>query len=222
MSFGPKMRLKVGDIDIELAPIAKEDLSAFVDGGIQERTVTRYLQLEVAPVLEDEHDWFEKTRTDRDALVWGVYDTTNDQRVLIGTTGVTSIQRRPVYQATSGVLIFRRDYWGKGIASSIHKARTWYLFTQVGLERIKSAYLASNLGSWKALEKSGYSYVYTERNFKFVDGKLEHEICIECLNPSPDAWRRWWGMDRPTKRALAARKQTLAALEWAEQNVQLL
>lgn len=222
MAFGPIMRLKVDELEIELAPLRQSDLESFISPGLQQASVSRYLMLRVAPVLEDEHEWFEKTRTDKNSIHWGVYDITDGKRVLIGTTGVTGIVREPLKQATSGVLIFRKDYWGKGIASHIHKARTWYLFTHVGLVRIMSAVIQGNVASLKALEASGYSVVYTERNTTFGDGRLRHQDNLECLNPSPDVWRQWWGSDRPTKRSVEARKRTLDALAWAEQNVSLL
>lgn len=222
MAYGPVMRVHVGEFLIELAPLKREDMSDFVLYGLQLRSVTQYLSLRVAPTLEDEYEWFEKTRTDRTSLIWGIFDITDNKRVVIGTTGVSDIQYHPIAQATSGVVIFRKEYWGKGIATAIHKTRTWYLFEQHGIERIKSAYLGDNIGSWKALEASGYSYVYTERNDKFVSGKMLHKICLECLNPSSYAWRRWWGDDRPTKKAIEARKRAIEALSWAEQNVTLL
>jgi RimJ/RimL family protein N-acetyltransferase len=119
-------------------------------------------------------------------------------------------------------MIFRKEYWGKGIASSIHKARTWFAFQHLGLHRVKSAVIQGNVGSLKALSRSGYSLVYVERNEQFINGQLRHLDCLECLNPSESFWNQWWHGDRPPKRALEARKCTQEALVWAEENVELL
>lgn len=233
MAFGPIIRFTVGDLRIELAPLTKESVSEFVNlehgGGLQQRTVSRYLGMEWAPTAEDELEWFDKTRADKSSLVWGIWlieDKDGTQtRTIIGNSALTNIDKdghtRLVRQATSGSLIFRKEYWGKGIASAAHKARTWYAFEQLGLHRIKSAVIQANGGSRKALERSGYTLVYSERNEQFSDGQFHHLDCLECLNPSDLFWNQWWHGDRPSKAAREARALTREALAWAEENVEL-
>ena len=126
-----------------------------------------------------------------------------------------------IRQATSGSVIFRPEYWGKGIASAAHKARTWYAFTQLGLHRIKSAVIQANGGSRKALERSGYTLVYTERNEQYSDGQFHHLDCLECLNPLDLFWSQWWHGNRPTKASREARQRTCEVLNWADKNVEL-
>ena len=221
MTFGPIMQVKVGELEIELAPIKKTDLPAFISPGLQQASVSRYLTISMAPTLEDEEEWYEKTRTDKNSRVWGIWVREGDARKLIGSTALNSITWSPVLQATSGSLIVDQSYWGKGIASSIHKVRTWYAFQHMGLHRIKSAVLHGNVGSSKALDRSGYVLVYTERNEQFIDGSLRHMDCFECLNPSDPLWSQWWHGDRPSKRQMEARQRTREAMAWAEQNVTL-
>lgn len=230
MSFGPIMRFTVGDLRIELAPLSKESVSEFINlehgGGLQRHSVTRYMGMGVAPVLEDEESWFEQVRTKKNRLVWGIWIIQeNGERILIGNSALDDIDTdghsRLIRQATSGSLIFRPEFWGKGIASAAHKARTWYAFQHLGLHRIKSAVLQDNGGSRKALERSGYTFVYTERNEEYGDGKFQHLDCLECLNPIEIFWSQWWNADRPTKLSREARKLTLEVMEWAEKNVEL-
>jgi RimJ/RimL family protein N-acetyltransferase len=222
MAFGPIMQFTAkNNLQVELAPIAKEDMGAFVSPGMQQASVSRYLSRWAAPVLEDEHEWYEKVRTQDNSAVWGIWVIENGTRKLIGSSGLESIERLPIHQATSGSLIFDTSYWGKGIASSAHKARTWYGFQHMGLVRIKSAVIHGNVGSRTALERSGYIHHSVERNVEFIDGQLHHMDNLECLNPADWAWRQWWGNDRPTKRALAARTDTRATMDWAENNVTL-
>lgn len=229
MAFGPIMQFKVGELNIELAPLTKEVMGEFISnahgGGMQRHTVTRYLGRSAAPVLEDEFDWFEKTRQDKNTLVWGIWLIDEDStRTLIGNSSLFGFDEGHttlVAQATSGSQIFRPEYWGKGIASAAHKARTWYAFEHLGLHRVKSAVIQANAGSRKALERSGYNFVYTERNEQFGDGQLQHMDCLECLNPADLFWKQWWHGDRPTRSAIEARKRTLEALEWAATHVTL-
>lgn len=223
MAFGPIMQLKIGELEIELAPLKKEDMEAFVSPGMQQDVVTRFIGVWSAPVLEDEHEWFEKIRKEKNSLIWGIFDVSNQKRIAIGTTGISDISFCPgLAQAESGMQIFNQEYWGKGIASHIHKARAWYMFVHFGLYRIKSGVLRGNFASLKALEKSGYRRTFVERNFAFANGKLRHLDSLECLNPNEPFWSQWWGSDKPTKASLQARDRTLAALDWAQQNVTLL
>ena len=220
MAFGSKMSLSVNDLTIELAPLTKEVMGDFVTG-MQQYSVTKYLGRRLAPTLEDELEWFDKTRADKTAIVWGIWVIKDNKRVLIGNTALTDIERKHIHQATSGSMIFRKEYWGRGIASHVHKARTWYAFQHLGLHRIRSAVIHGNIASLKALEKSGYNRVYVERNTQYVDGQLRHQDNLECLNPLDSFWTAWWHGERPTAQALAARSRTRGALKWAEDNVQL-
>ena len=230
MAFGPIMRLTVGELQIELAPITKEAVKEVVSiehgGGIQRHSVHRYLGMASAPTEEDELDWFEKTRADKKSLVWGIWLIEANERTLIGNSALTGIGEDGhtgfIRQATTGSMIFRKEYWGKGIASAAHKARTWYAFEQLGLHRLKSAVIQGNGGSLKALERSGYTFVYTERNEAFIDGALRHLDCLECLNPLDLFWSQWWHGERIPAKARTSRALTLETLKWARQNVELL
>jgi RimJ/RimL family protein N-acetyltransferase len=222
MAFGPIMQLKVGELQIELSPLTKNDMGEFVAPGMQQASITRYLAHHSAPVLEDELEWFEKTRNEKNSLTWGIFVIEAETRLLIGNTTLMDITHDYLIQSTSGSMIFRKEFWGKGIASAIHKARTWYAFEHLGHTRIKSAVMHGNIASRKALEKSGYTLVYVERNMMFVEGELHHQDNLECLNPAEEPWSRWWGKDQPTEDAIAAREKTRASMKWAEENVILL
>lgn len=223
MAFGPIMRFSAKDnLQVELAPLAKENMAAFVSPGMQQASVFRYLGRQTAPVLEDEQEWYDKTRTETNTLVWGIWAIEEQGRKLIGSSSFDDIEHKYIRQATSGSLIFDLNYWGKGIASSAHKARTWYGFQHMGLVRIKSAVIHGNVGSRTALERSGYFFHSLERNVEFVDGSLHHMDNLECLNPADWAWRQWWGDDHPTETAAITRKLTLNTMDWAEKNVTLL
>lgn len=222
--LGPIMRVQVNDkLSVRLAPFAKEDLGAFIeDGGMQRRSTTRYMGMDFAPTIETEQEWYDKIRTSPKYMVWGIWSESGGRKTLIGNTALSNLEESPFRQMTSGSVIFNQDYWGKGIASAIHKARTWYAFREMNLARVKSAVLLPNVASKKALQKSGYFFHSLERNEQFANGAFQHLENFECLNPSKYEWSRWWGDDTPTKAALEAREVTLAALKWADENVELL
>ncbi len=220
MAFGSIMQLKVGRLNIELAPLNKDVMGEFIRPGMQSVSITKYLETK-AKVLEDEYEWYEKVRTDSDSIVWGIWVIGGDERELIGTSSLHNIKKDFFFEAGSGSLIFKNEYWGKGIASAIHQARTWYAFHVIGIDRIRSEVIQGNIASRRALEKSGYYLTHVTRNSKFVEGRLHHMDQLECINPGASIWKRWWGDDRPTKTAREARLRTQDAMKWASKNVTL-
>ncbi len=221
MALGCTMRFAVGDMAVEMAPFSREDVLAFIPGMARMSTV-RYISFHTAQTAETEQEWYDKVIKDKSSFIWGLWAIENGERTLIGNSALTNITKDHIIQATSGSVITNQLYWGRGIASAAHMARAWYVFEQYGMHRIKSAVIQGNQRSRRALEKSGYSYVYTERNEQFIEGTLRHLDCFECLNPADWAWKAWWGEDTPTQAAVTAREKTQYALEWAAQNVELL
>lgn len=219
MAFGPILRISEPNRTIELAPFSKEESLEFVSPGMQQLHVTKYLSRRSAPVAEDEYAWHDKVRTTKNQLTWGVWVTTNGTRELIGASSLDNISYSHTNQATSGIQICKTEYWGQGIASIAHRARTWYAFTQMGLHAVKSEVIQGNGASRRALEKVGYSLTHTERNYTFIDGALRHLDHLELLNPNDTFWSQWWGSDVPTQKALEARTRTAETLAWCEEHI---
>ncbi len=219
MAFGPIMTIPNKNHTIILAPFEREDSLEFINPGMQQMGVTKYLSRRSAPVTDDEYEWYESIRKAKDNVIWGVWLEHNKTRELVGVTELMEIRYSHVNQATSGIQISKPEYWGMGIASLAHRARTWYAFEQMGLHRVKSAVIHGNIASRKALEKVGYTSVYTERNDMFVDGQLRHTDCLELLNPAETFWAQWWGSDTPGEEAAKARERTVETLQWCEKHL---
>lgn len=224
MSFGPIMRFTVGELHIELSAFAKSDMGEFINPGMNQVSVNRYLSFHTSNTIEDEEAWYDRVRQDKTSMTWGIWLVEGEKKTLIGNTALHDIFISPALfrQATSGSMIFRQEYWGKGIASAAHKARTWYAFHHLGLHRIMSVVIQGNVGSRTALSRSGYTLVYVERNMAFIDGSPRHQDNLECLNPNDPFWSQWWQGERPTKRSIEARQLTRDVLAWAEKNVKLI
>lgn len=232
MAFGPIIKFKTNDLNLELAPLTRDDMSEFINyehgGGLQRYSVTKFLGMSTAPTLEDELDWYDKARTESSRVLWGVYiinDETgareligNSALVNIGKIGHTTLFRH----AISGSVIFKPEYWGRGIASAAHKVRVWYAFEHLGLSSIKSGVIQGNGGSSKALGRSGYVYTHTDRNDQYSDGELHHTDNFECLNPLDLFWDKWWRDETPSEAYLEGRQKSLEAIAWAKENAELV
>lgn len=228
MTFGPVIQFKASDLSIELAPIPKESARMHVDidhasHGLNQHSVTQYLPASRAYTDEDEQEWWEKVRGDSTRIVWGIWVLHPDgTRELIGNSTLFDIQNGVVRQAESGSMLFNKKYWGKGIARAAHKVRTSYAFRELGLHRITSGVMVGNEASKRALVSSGYVLRATDRNVRYVHGKLIHAEYFECINPIDAFWSVWWGDDTPTDEYLAARTRTEDVLDWVQKNAELL
>ena len=221
MAFGPIMKFTVGELEVEMAPFTRDEAIATFVPGMAQHSVTKFIGSAGVQTAETEGEWYDQMIKKRDSYVWGIWVCENWGRNLIGSTSIMEVTMEPLKQGTTGISIVDKSYWGRGIAGACHRARTWFAFEQLATVRLKSAVYEGNEASKRAIEKVGYTSVYTERNDIFFDGKLHHKECFECLNPTSWAWNRWWRDDRPTRKSIEAREKTRQILEWAEGHVQL-
>jgi RimJ/RimL family protein N-acetyltransferase len=223
--FGPIMRFEARlGLKIEMAPISRTDMPVFIQaGGMQSYEVIKFLGRSNAPVLEDEYEWFDNARADKDDVIWGIYVVDAGQRTLIGNTGLHDVNGAmfsPCKSATSGFMIFRPEFWGKGIAGACHKARTMYAFDMLGLVCIRSGVIFENEASRRAVESVGYAVHHSDRMSGLHKGEPRRDYALMCVNPDKYVWAYWWRSSSPPKRWRDARVKTTKALEWARQNIE--
>ena len=213
---------QVRSLKIELAPLRRDSLSSLVSPGLQSHIVARYWGAESAPTIEDEVWRYDYIRTSKSTMTWGIW-LNEGSRKLIGLTNFHKIEhgRTGLKQARSATLISNRAYWGRGIATRVNMARTWFGFTELGITRIRSSVAQSNIASRKALEHCGYVHIGVERNAGYSDGALYHEDKFECVNPLDPFWSTWWGSDEPPQQSARARAVSNGAIEWAKANIEL-
>lgn len=145
MAFGPMMTVTTKrGLELELAPFARDELRPFVDG-FAHGTVTQYFAEHRAQTLETEQAWYDKTIADKESIVWGIWAKDGETWRLIGGTSLVNITRKHVHTATSGIIIVDKHYWGKGVASASHHARTWYAFENLGLHCINRLWCRATL-----------------------------------------------------------------------------
>ena len=224
--FGPIMHFKTKTgLSVELAPLKRTDMPAFVeDGGMQSYEVLKFLGRVTAPVLEDEYEWFDKVRKDDNDLVWGIYVVDGDSRIVIGTTGLHDINGTmwsPYRTATTGIMNISKEYWGQGIAGACHRARTMYAFDVLGLVVIRSGVIFENEASRRAVESVGYMIHHFDRMHGLYKGEPREDYALMCVNPDTFVWNYWWRRKKLDPQWHEARKKTGAALRWAHQNVEM-
>lgn len=225
--FGPIMRFTTRTgLEVELAPLASSDMPQFVvSGGMQSEIVTRFLGRQTAPTIEDEVEFFDKVRKDSTCVSWGIYAIVDGVRTLIGTSalhGIDSKEYDPFKIATSGFMIFRPEFWGKGIAGAAHCARTMFAFDLLGIVVIRSSVTIGNDASLRALQSVGYVIHHTDRKPGLNNGTPRVNNELWCVNPDKYTWNYFWRDARLADEWYEARKRSGLALRWAHDNVEFL
>lgn len=222
MAFGSIMRLKTSSgLNIELAPFTREEAELFVEG-FQKASVTRFLGNDIAQTRETEQAWYDAIQQDKLARIWGIWVVEKHSRKLIGNTSIEKVEMNNMPRATTGIVITDKNYWGKGIATATHKARSLYAFERMRIVRLMSYIYDGNEPSLRALEKVGYNLHHRTRNEMYNQGEWLAVNVMECINPLDWAWSLWWGNDRVPRKNLDACKAAAASLEWARHNVEML
>lgn len=222
MAFGPIMKLSTSTgLKLELAPFTREEAEIFTEG-FQKSSVTKFLSSDIAQTKETEQAWYDGILQDKLSRIWGIWVVEKNSRKLIGNTSIEKVEMSNMPRAVTGIVITDKNYWGKGIATAMHKARCFYAFERMRIVRLISYIYDGNEPSLRALEKVGYSLHHRTRNEMYNQGEWLAVNAMDCINPLDWAWSLWWGSDRVPRKNLEARKATEASLDWARKNVVML
>jgi RimJ/RimL family protein N-acetyltransferase len=203
-----------------LAPIERKHLTRFInesaDWGMQSYEVVKYLGRNIsAPSMKDEHEWWDKANAATDLLNWGIYVFERGQEKLVGNTSFSWQPDNAARCYVGGTLIFDRNYWSKGIASSANAATIAFVFNNLDGLSIRSAVLSPNIGSCKPHTNLGFVQVGTDYCISRRDGSTNHQYNFLMVNPSERSWNFFWGDAGVPQAFKNARKLTQRTLERA-------
>jgi RimJ/RimL family protein N-acetyltransferase len=74
-----------------------------------------------------------------------------------------------------------RAYQGKGYATEATKAIIRYGFDKIGFNKVQICVRPSNIKSKRVIEKCGFEYEGTLRDYFFIDGKYEGRMYYSLL-----------------------------------------
>ena len=167
--FGLNMRVVYEGLTVNLRPFTKADLPDLVSH-FNSMRIHMYTMGLYAQTLENEEEWYELNRKEKDSVVWAIIP--GKCKKAIGTTGLHHID---IYgSAVSGIIIWDPKWWKKGIATRAHLGRTLFAADYLNRLTIKSAARVANGGSVNALLRVGYNKTGLEpRTFlragRFID-----------------------------------------------------
>jgi ribosomal-protein-alanine N-acetyltransferase len=88
---------------------------------------------------------------------------------MIGSVGVSGINR--IHNRIEASYDLAKEYWGQGLMSRALKAVTDYAFQTRKFNRIEAVAMSENIGSYKVLEKCGFTFEGILRQHRFHKGK---------------------------------------------------
>lgn len=156
--FGMNMVIKHNGQIVRLRPITKKDIPELVKN-FSSMEINQYTQMLFGATMEGEEHWYEEKRTDKDCCVWAIQP--EKSKVAIGVTELGNITSR-VNSSNSGIVIWDKNWWGKGIATATHLGRTLFAADFLNRFTIRSSVRVPNIASKKALERVGYTLWGTE------------------------------------------------------------
>lgn len=145
------------------------------------------------PSLQQEAESFERWARDEASVHWRIVL----QERTIGSTWLSAIDWRN-RQAWQGMVIGARAEWGKGYGSEAVRLRTAFAFEDLGLERLETSTLATNVGMQRALERSGFRRIGVRQRRYLVQGVWQDEWIFELLAAE---WAQRPGRTRPRQGA---------------------
>ena len=189
--FGYPMRVEKEGIVVILRPLTTDDLPVIAKG-FGSLEVAKYLAQYAPKTIEDEREWYEKMRTSNDDVVGGI-----EHEELVGITGLHHLfdLRKPVVAPTSGIAIWNKSLWGRGVASRSHMARTLYAANHLYAARIDSTVRTVNVASIRALERVGYTKWGEEPRSVFREGMWLDTYHLTWFHP--DRVREFWPEGEP-------------------------
>jgi len=136
-------------------PLTPEDVGEEYVAWLNDPEINRFLETRfVDQSLETCRDFVGRMNADPLQHLFGMFDKECNRH--IGNIKLGPINRRHLL-ADIGLIIGRREFWGKGIATEAISLLRDYAFSEIGLHKLTAGCYSTNLGSAKAFEKAGFA-----------------------------------------------------------------
>lgn len=145
---------------------------------INDREVTRFLTMGLWPVSrKSEEEWLTNAASGRDPANKGFAIETKDE-VYLGGIG---LHRIDLVSGTAelGIVIGRKDYWGRGYGTDAAKTLLKHAFANLRLRKVILTVLGSNARAQKTYAKLGFKAVGCLKAHSLKEGQFEDLVYME-------------------------------------------
>jgi RimJ/RimL family protein N-acetyltransferase len=167
MILGKKTRLRA---------IEREDIPTFV-GWLNDPEVRQYLEMYLPLSMAEEEQWFEAYLKDSSSRIFAI--ETEDGET-IGNIGLHKLDWKN-RNATLGIVIAEKKYWGRGYGSDAIAALLGFAFREMNLHRIQLSVYEFNQRARRCYEKCGFRHEGTCREAFFSDGRYHASLLMAIL-----------------------------------------
>ncbi len=170
---------------VELGPVQREYLLKYVEW-LNDWEVSRFLTPGIPFLLnlDDETDWFERQRQDKDNIVFAIL--TLPEKQLIGNCGVHRLDWKN-RSGLFGIVIGDKNYWNKGYGTDATRTLLRFAFEQLGLNRVELEVYDFNPRAIRAYEKAGFRRDGVRRQALYRDGAFHDVYLMGILREDWDA-----------------------------------
>ncbi len=145
----PGEHVYLGQVRRDLAPVYRRWLNSLQ----MSRTMGVISDQGLPMTDQDEEDWFEAARSDKDSVLFGIYE--RESGLPVGNAGLSGV-RSHHRSAEFGIGIGEPWARGKGYGTEATKLVLDYGFTALGLHHIWLRCVAFNQAGIRAYEKAGF------------------------------------------------------------------
>lgn len=176
--FGCTFKIIGNNLNLILRPAVDSDVPKMTKD-LSDWEVRKYLGFVEGLTENGEREWIKRTAEDRTCVTWLIQP--EGMTEAIGSTGLHKLN--DTHSCVSGLVIWDKNWWRKGVAYTSHIGRTWFAAKQMAKYTITSFVFSPNIGSWKALEKVGYTRTGIEPVSKVVNGTFVDKYIYTWINP---------------------------------------
>ena len=165
---------------ITLRPLTEANATEEYASWLNDPEVNKYLETRKVTVDELKSFINEKNASET-ALFLGVFWNENGKH--IGNVKLEPIDCAKK-EATMGILIGDKNYWGKGVATEATNLVAGYAFTKMGLKELKLGVIPENKAAIRVYEKCGFTMERVEKGAVNHDGVLHDRMVMRKLAPA--------------------------------------
>lgn len=152
-----------------LRPLEESDVSDEYLQWLNDPEVTRYLEAGRFPATPASvRRYLERFQNPANELIFAIVDIESKQHIgNVTLNHIDWVNRK----ADTGILIGRKDFWGKGYAFEAWSLVIEYAFQGLGLRKITAGAVAENVDSLSVLKRLGFQMEGVRRKEYFLDGE---------------------------------------------------
>ena len=166
--------LLLGD-KVQLRPVTIDDCTDRYLEWLNDPIVSQYLETRwTVQTLDGIRDFVRSTQASGNSVLFAIIERAT--LLHIGNIKLGPVNR---WHATADVSYFigERSAWGRGLASESIRMVTQAAFERLNLERVEAGVYEANVGSARALERSGFALEGRLRSkFSCAEGRQDHLV----------------------------------------------